>query len=114
MTVLHIDNTPPRKPEDAGKTDGEIWHEKMLAMMRSHFPWRATPDAGRWYLYDNMGACLAKFNLDSGHGSRLAAAAPAMLGTLETVERELPQGAEFDSLRSLVRSAIYTALRTNS
>jgi hypothetical protein len=83
LTALHIDNTPPRKPEDAGKTDGEIWHEKMLAMMRSQFPWKAKPDTGLWYLYDNMGACLARFNLDSGHGARLAAAAPAMLVTLE-------------------------------
>lgn len=79
MTVLHIDNTPPRKPEDAGKTDGEIWNEKMQEMLRSHFPWRAVPDRGVWYLYDSMGACLARFNLDSGHGARLAASAPDLL-----------------------------------
>ena len=61
------------------KTDGEIWNEQMQTFLRSHFPWRAVPDAGRWYLYDNMGAQLARFNLDSGHATRLAASAPDLL-----------------------------------
>lgn len=100
--ATRYDNTPPR---------GEVWHAKMLTMLRSHFPWRAKAATGRWYLYDSTGACLACFNLDSGHGARLVAAAPAMLLALEAMEREMSERCEYkyDALREQMRQAIALA-----
>ena len=88
-------------------TDGEIWEANMRHQLTLGFPWRAQPEAGRWYLYDSRGACLARFNLDSGHASRLAAAGPDMLAALQAVLEA--NGAEQEDARNLASDAIARA-----
>ena len=65
------------------------WNRKMVEFMERGYPWRAQPERGVWFLLTSNGQCLARFNLDSGHASRLAAAAPDLLAAVKAL---LPEG----------------------
>lgn len=95
------------KPE----TDGDIWRRQMREMLQKGFPWRATPDAGRWYLYDSRGACLARFHLDSGHASRLAAASPDLLNGCNALLGLIQLVCGRDDMPPAIREALLSSHR---
>lgn len=68
---------------EAQRAENEEWHRKLVDNMELGYPWRAVPDRGVWYLMTSNRQNLARFNLDSGHASRLAAAAPDLLAAVK-------------------------------
>jgi hypothetical protein len=93
------------------KTDGETWNEQMREQLRRSFPWVAKADAGRWYLYNGGGACMARFNLDTPHEAKLAAAAPALLDATNALLGLIQLVCSRDDIAPLIKEALQTSHR---
>lgn len=74
---------------EAQRSENKEWHRKLVDHMERGYPWRAMPERGVWYLCTSNGQNLARFNLDSGCASRMAAAAPDLLAALKAAQEEL-------------------------
>lgn len=70
---------------DAQRAENEQWHRSMVGYMERGYPWRAVAVGGVWFLMTSNGQCLARFNLDTGHATRMAAAAPDLLAALKAL-----------------------------